>query len=165
MSQTGYQQQTLAPQSPRVWEVPVRGGDRARVCEHLLPNQAWAASFPCVLHPVMAQMVKNLPAMWEPRFSPWVGKIPWRREWHPTPVFLPGASHGQRSLEGYSLWSHRELHMTERQTHSTHVVQGAWKLPGVSVQRALILFKSAPPLCPKHLLKAPTPNSITANQG
>ena len=31
-------------------------------------------------------------------FDPWVGKIPWRREWQPTPVFLPGESHGQRSL-------------------------------------------------------------------
>ena len=37
-----------------------------------------------------------------PRFGPWVGKIPWRREWQPTPVFLPGESHGQRSLGGYS---------------------------------------------------------------
>ena len=37
-------------------------------------------------------------------FSPWVRKIPWRREWQPTPVFLPGESHGQRSLAGYNLW-------------------------------------------------------------
>ena len=36
------------------------------------------------------------------RFNPWVGKIPWRRAQHPTPVFLPGESHGQRSLAGYS---------------------------------------------------------------
>ena len=35
-------------------------------------------------------------------FDPWVGKIPWRREWQPTPVFLPGESHGQRSPEGCS---------------------------------------------------------------
>ena len=35
------------------------------------------------------------------RFNPWVRKIPWRRVWQPTPVFLPGESHGQRSLEGY----------------------------------------------------------------
>ena len=35
-------------------------------------------------------------------FSPWVGKIPWRRAWQPTPVFLPGESHGQRNLVGYS---------------------------------------------------------------
>ena len=37
-------------------------------------------------------------------FDPWVGKIPWRRKWQPTPVFLPGKFHGQRSLVGYSLW-------------------------------------------------------------
>ena len=36
------------------------------------------------------------------RFDPWVGKIPWRRVWQLTPVFFPGESHGQRSLEGYS---------------------------------------------------------------
>ena len=48
-------------------------------------------------------MVKNLPAMQEthPRFDPWVRKIPWRREWQFTPVFLPGAFHGQTSLVGY----------------------------------------------------------------
>ena len=38
----------------------------------------------------------------EDAFNPWVGKIPWRRKWQPTPVFLPGKSHGQRSLAGYS---------------------------------------------------------------
>ena len=37
-------------------------------------------------------------------FDPRVGKIPWRRKWQPTPVFLPGKSHGQRSLVGYSSW-------------------------------------------------------------
>jgi len=35
-------------------------------------------------------------------FGPWVGKMPWRRAWQPTPVFLPGESHGQRSMAGYS---------------------------------------------------------------
>ena len=43
------------------------------------------------------------------RFNLWVGQIPWRREWLPTPVFLPGESHGQRSLMGYSPWSCTEL--------------------------------------------------------
>ena len=52
----------------------------------------------------MAQMIKNLPAMQETTFDPWVGKIPWRREWLPTMVFLPGEFHGHRSLEGYSPW-------------------------------------------------------------
>ena len=48
-------------------------------------------------------IVKNLPANAEDirdRFNPWVGKIPWRRIWQPPPVFLPGESHGQRSLAG-----------------------------------------------------------------
>ena len=42
-----------------------------------------------------------------PGLDPWVGKIPWRRKWQPTPVFLPGESHGQRSLAGYSPWGHK----------------------------------------------------------
>ena len=48
-----------------------------------------------------------------PEFDPWVRKIPWRREWLPTPVFLPGEFHGQKSLEGYSPCGHKELDMTE----------------------------------------------------
>ena len=39
-------------------------------------------------------------------FDPWVGKIPWRGAWQPTPVFLPGECHGQRSLVGYSPQGH-----------------------------------------------------------
>ena len=42
--------------------------------------------------------------------NPWMGKIPWRRAWQPTPVFLPGESHGQRSLAGYSPWGRRVRH-------------------------------------------------------
>ena len=49
-----------------------------------------------------------------PRFHPWVRKIPWKKEWLPTPVFLPGKFHGQKSLEGYSLWSGKESDTTER---------------------------------------------------
>ena len=44
------------------------------------------------------------------RFDPWVGKIPWRRNWQPIPVFLPGKSHGQRSLVGYRPWGHIVRH-------------------------------------------------------
>ena len=58
----------------------------------------------------MAEMVKNLPAMKET----WVGKIPWRRAWQPTPVFLPGESHGQRSLAGYSPWGCKQSERTEQ---------------------------------------------------
>ena len=59
-------------------------------------------------------MVKNLPAMRETWVWSWVGKILWRRGWPPTPVFLPGESHGSRSLAGYSPWSCKESDMTER---------------------------------------------------
>ena len=48
-----------------------------------------------------------------PGFDPWVRKISWRRAWQPTPVFLPGESHGQRRLAGYSPWGHKESDRTE----------------------------------------------------
>ena len=54
-------------------------------------------------------MIKNLLVMQETLD----GKISWRREWLPTPVFLPEESHGQRSLEGYSPWGHKESDITE----------------------------------------------------
>ena len=72
---------------------------------HLLDTKRWAS--PVVL------VVKNPPAHAGDRFSPWVGKIFWRRAWQPTPVFLPGESHGQRSLAGYSPWDCKELDTTE----------------------------------------------------
>ena len=50
------------------------------------------------------------------RLDPRVGKIPWRRQWQPTPVFLPEESHGQRSLAGYSPWGHKESDTTGRLT-------------------------------------------------
>ena len=46
-----------------------------------------------------------------------VRKIPWRRKWQPTPVFLPGKSHGQRSLVGLSSWGHKELGTIEHTVH------------------------------------------------
>ena len=57
--------------------------------------------------------------------DPWVRKAPWRRAWQPPPVFLPGESHGQRSLEGYSPWGHTELDvtkpLTQTQTHTGEI--------------------------------------------
>ena len=46
-------------------------------------------------------------------FDPWVGKMPWRRAWQPTPRVLPGESHGQRSLGGYSPWGCEASDTTE----------------------------------------------------
>ena len=65
----------------------------------------------------------------DPGFNPWVEKISWRRKWQPTPVFLPGKSHGQRSLLDYSPWGRKELDMTER-LHFT------------SLQRKISTYKS-----------------------
>ena len=54
------------------------------------------------------------------RFEPCVGKIPWRKTWQPTPVFSPGESHGQRSLEGYSPWDRKETDRTKVTEHTPH---------------------------------------------
>ena len=69
-------------------------------------------------------VVKNLPAMQETcrrhGFDPWVGKIPWRRKQQLTPVFLPGESHGQRSLAGYCPWGRKEVDMSKQLSTHTH---------------------------------------------
>jgi len=61
----------------------------------------------------VAQMVKNLPVMYETWFDSWIGKMLWRRKWLPTPVFLPGEFHEQRSLVGYSPWYRKESDTTK----------------------------------------------------
>ena len=60
-------------------------------------------------------MVKNLPAIWGGGGIDF-RKIPWRKAWQPPPVFLPGESHGQRSLAGYRSWGHKESDTTEQLT-------------------------------------------------
>ena len=52
--------------------------------------------------------------------QPGVGRIPWKREWQPTPVILLGEFYGQRSLAGYSPWGHKELDTTEQLSTRTH---------------------------------------------
>ena len=74
------------------------------------------------------------------RFSPWVGKIPWRRKRLPNPVFLPGEFHGQRSLAGHRPWGHKELDTTKQLTHtlSAYVLVckvGATRVPGSEDKR------------------------------
>ena len=69
------------------------------------------------------QWLKNLPASaGEMRhgFDPWVRKIHWRGAWQPTPVFLPGEFHGQRSLAGYGTQGHTELDTTESLSTNEH---------------------------------------------
>ena len=53
-------------------------------------------------------------------FDPWLGKLPWRRKWQPTPVFLLGKPHEQSSLAGYSQWGHKESDMTEQLSSCSH---------------------------------------------
>ena len=65
-----------------------------------------------------AQTVKNLPSMWEIGVQSLGWEDPLRKEWQPSPVFLPGEFHGQRSLAGYSPWGHKDLDTTEQLTTS-----------------------------------------------
>ena len=67
-------------------------------------SQSWAS--------LVAQTVTNLPAMQ----VTWVGRIPWRRAWQPSPVFLLGEFHGQGTLVGYSPWGLKESDTTEQLT-------------------------------------------------
>ena len=79
----------------------------------------------------MAQRLKRLPAMWETWVRSLGQKIPWRRKWQATPVFLPAESHGRRSLEGYSPWGLKELDTTEcPNTHKPNNYYTAWRLNG-----------------------------------
>ena len=70
---------------------------------------------------LMTQMVKNLPGMWGIWVQSLVGKIPRRRASQPTPVFLSGESHGQKSLAGYSPWDHKKSDMAEQLTLSLFI--------------------------------------------
>ena len=63
---------------------------------------------------LVAQRLKRLPSMWEIQVRSLGWEDPWRRKWQPTPVFLPGESHGQRSLVGYSPRDRKESDTTER---------------------------------------------------
>ena len=69
---------------------------------------------------LVAQTLKESAAMQETWFDPWVKawrKIPWRRQWQSTPIFLPGKSHRQRSLAGCCSKGGKESDMTEQLTH------------------------------------------------
>ena len=102
-------------------------------------------------------MVKNPPGNAGNRckgwgFDPWVGKIPWRRKWPPTPGFLPGESHGQRSLGGYSPWGCKESDTTEhtlkcQRLSALTLLQREWVCSGPSVSEAVKLAQSCPTLC------------------
>ena len=105
--------------------------------DHLLPLIFFCAS-------QMAQRVEESTCHCRRcKFNPWVRKIPWRRKWQPTPEFLPGKSHGQRNLAGYSPWGHKELDMTEqkdRERFSSVYLFPSLLPPDVNPARECILF-------------------------
>ena len=70
---------------------------------------------------LVANGVKRLPAMQETWVQSLGREDPWRRKWQPTPVLLPGKSHGWRSLVGYSLWGPEELDMTEQRRPQNYI--------------------------------------------
>ena len=65
------------------------------ICFSVPPLRHWIS--------LVAQLAKNLPAMQKTQVCPWVGKIPWRRKWLPTSVFLSGEFHGEKSLTSYTV--------------------------------------------------------------
>ena len=93
---------------------------------------------------LVAQLVRIHLQCGRPGFSPWVGKISWRRKWLPPPVFLPGESHGQRSLTGYSPWGCKESDTTEatEHTHTRHIaLVSTWQLHFHFVTSVKICFQ------------------------
>ena len=98
---------------------------------------SWPVVFsPRLRSPALAGRFFTTSAVWEAQetletkrlgFHPWVGKIPWRKEWQPTPVLLPGKFHGHRSLAGYSPWGRKESDMTKRLTRYKYSVYFRYK--------------------------------------
>ena len=82
-------------------------------------------------------------------WTPWLEKLPWRRKCQPTPGFLPGKSHGQRRLEGYSPWGHNESDMAEH-------VPSTPRLPLGSLEKAF---------SPRARRPSPGPSRLRAHGG
>ena len=104
---------------------------------YLSASTVYWRGFPC------GAVVKNSPANGGDAGSihPWVGKIPWRRKWQPTPVFLPGKSHGQRSLADYSPWGRRRArNVLETKKENSGVID----LPLLSLLVAWSIFCFSP---------------------
>ena len=108
------------------------------IFHHLVPSAPWVTLIiSCPTYSCLRTFELAIPSAWKwlrwcriclqggkPRFDPWVKRIPWRREWLPIPVFMPGEFHGQMSLVGYSPLSHKEWIMIEANNTFTFT---AWK--------------------------------------
>ena len=85
---------------------------------------------------------------------PWVRKSPWRRKWQPTPIFLPGKSHGMRSLVGYSPWIAKSWtwHSTKQQQQLECLVcQGGLKITKHKTLKTAVLYEWSSYLMPENL--------------
>ena len=105
----------------------------------------------------VALVLKNPPANGEDmrhKFDPWVRRIPWRRKWKPTPVVLPGESHGQRSLAGYRTQGYKRVghNLVTKQQNTVHLklkqhckatTLRIKKICGSSSERGLYIWRSA----------------------
>ena len=100
----------------------------------------------------------------KPGFDPWVGKIPWGREWLLTPVFLPGESHGQRSPEGHSPLNHKETDTTERLTLSLSVFGNPDPNAGqhMKIKKLILTLANLKDTGPTHSGRYPTQRNTQA---
>ena len=132
---------------------------------------------------LVSQMIKNLPAVQGTWVNPWIGKIPWRREWQPTSVFLPEKSLGQRSLAGYSPqrsqgvghnWGAKCTHTFSSVTQSCLILCDPvdCSTPGLPVHHQLLEFTQTPvhhvgdAIQPSHPLSSLSPTfSLSQHQG
>ena len=119
-SRPGHAEPPQGPHSPVFSDsvVPIALAHRLPSQVSYLPNRIFTASVNTfrVTHRrggSTSQVVGGSDGKESAWFHPWVGKIPWRRKWQPTPVFSPGESHGQRSLAGYGSWGPKESDTAE----------------------------------------------------
>ena len=113
---------------------------------HGTPSKAHVRRLPASRASRAAQTEKRLPATRETQVQSLGPEDPQRREWQPPPVFLPGESHGQRNLEGYSPQGHKESDTTERLPHTRRAHHCASVAGGVRPTRSLFLSFPLPVL-------------------
>ena len=126
----------LITPSPGVGTIDPRGGKAVEGCTSGDPCEGTGSPLSDADHSVtrLPACLSGQESAWQCKrrrrcgFAPWVGKIPWRRKWQPTPVFLPGESHAQRSLVGCSPWGQKKswtwltIQQTHIHTHKCHLL-------------------------------------------
>ena len=111
---TKYSTQQDFSTKKRYWSIINHKGTQPTLTINMLYLILWAS--------LVAQWLSIQPQYRRHRFNPWARKSSWRRKWQPTPVFLPGESHGQRKLVGYSPWGCKEQDKTQRINHLVLII-------------------------------------------